>query len=1005
MPTQLPSQVTILPQYGTDPGEIIWKSNVPGDNPWARIGGGPTACFGVAGQAGFIRFYVDQTGEAKLYGNCIPNITVLHDLGNESLRWRKLWVEDIDMTGTLTGGFVTLTTVQTISGKKTFSAPSVSVDNYKDLTLHIQDSNNHPGITLKNSVARLASWYADEDNCLVIHAENDDIDPAFRITKNKYVFVNYDAGTPIKIGHHFNVYGNSNFEGHLYPYTTGTWDIGSDEQGRWHSINALYGHFHGPWRGGHSFNVEIRDTIGDHPGIIFQRYDAVDCGAIESTTDWAFKLYSKDAVDRFNIRQDGHIYTYGLAVVGEDPINFNADDFISIRMSVNNIKKARYSAGDTMCLAVQNRDDTFVFCADQYGKIYVGEPIDDYTQNQVQIHKAGLTIGFGAGMNGYPTGHAGYPAQILMKGYNNDYAITMDDGTGFASHYANCYYDGGANFKFGTSVGGASRFVIAPGSFSFQVSTTPASRGANIQFRSCIEIDNLGNVLIPGLVIEGSGMVTLTTTQTISGSKTFTGTTNLLTTHFIPENPLGGEGGQFSFDGAPGYSNIQVDSVQNYLRIWTFDGQEKIFEIRNHSGPSFHMNVFGNIYSPYTITGANLVQSLADIYATGNLRGMHVHLERNAYPSIWFHCDSDINGPTDWRIYGISNSALILRNRLAQDPFGFSQGGLLNIVSTTETWAINAIRGIAIGANSPHPISPGLYGSSGYATLDLSENAPRYCSISFHNTGRSVMMLYLDAGYNLHVGCNNTTPFSFCINNNVGTDIMIDMSSYGHITAKGNISGDVLVVNHKSTGNAGGGIEIKHHDQQRGVWTAGDGAAFSVQSYGVFRMVVLHDGKLLVNKTSDNGTGTYLQVQGGAYIAGALSVDNLLNVQGNGNTIIQSYTGNFRITSDGGFHSQYMNATNNYQLRGTEIINYNGQFLGSVSTAGTIASVGYINTSSGYQVNGVVKIDSQGVYRGSVQCYDNVFGTQFGIMGQYVGRTQYFNIGGQILNFVGGILV
>jgi hypothetical protein len=1014
MPTQLPSQVVILPQYGADPGEIIWKSNVPGDNPWARIGGGPTACFGVAGQAGLTRFYIDQTGEAKIYGNAIPNITVLHDLGSESLRWRKLWVDDIDMTGSLTGGFVTLTTDQTISGKKTFTAPSVPGfdGNYQNMTIHIQDSNNHPGITLKNgSGVRKATWYAGETDCFVVHAENDDPDPAFRIANDKAVFINKDAGTLGITGYFLHLEGNANIDGNIRPATHGIWSLGSEEDNRWKSVNSWYGTFHGPHRGGFALHVEIRDTTGDRPGIIFQQVGGVSCGAIVSTNDYAFALYSKDEANRLSVRQDGHIFTYGLnAGVSEDPINFNADDFISIRMSVNNIKKARWSAGDTMCLAVQNRDDTFEFCVDQYGKVYVGEPVDDYTQNSVQIHRTGLTLGIGAGMNGYPTGHAAYPAQILMKGYNGDYAITVDDGTAFVNHYVNCYYDGGANFKFGTSVGAASRFVIGPGSFNFQVSTTPASRGANIAFRDAIIISSDGNVIIPGLVSEVSGMVTLTTTQTISGTKTFN-TINLLTTHFIAENPLGGEGGQFSLDGAPGYSNIQMDSVQNYLRIWTFDGQDKTFEIRNHAGNSFHMNLYGNFFTPYTVTGGSLVQSQADMYAASNLRGMHVHLERNAYPSIWFHCDTDINGPTDWRIYAISNNALILRNRAGVDPFGFSQGGLLNINSSTETWALTTVRGIAVGANSPHGLPGSLGNGQGYATIDISENAPRFSSISFHNTGRSVMMMYLDNSYNLHVAVNNGTPFQFCINNPSNTDVMIVMDSGGNITNKGRVESDVLIVNHKSTVNAGGGVEIRHHDQQRGVWTAGDSAAFSVQSYSTFRLVVTHEGKLFVNKTFDDGLGTHLQVQGSASIHGFCKIDNLLQVGGNGQYYLMSYNSNFRIDQDGSFHGQYANLTSyitvgdSYRLRGTVVIDYYGQFTGSLNTQGTCYAASWHNTSTGYQVNGVTKIDSNGVYKGSVQCYDNVFGNQFGIMGQYVGRTQYFNIGGQILNFVGGILV
>ena len=90
--------------YATLDGLREWKTDIGFDNP---IGGSdpnyqiqwldsvtPALNYG---------FFLDPTLGLCLNASVIPLVNITGDLGNTSLRWRKLWVQDIDFSGTITG--------------------------------------------------------------------------------------------------------------------------------------------------------------------------------------------------------------------------------------------------------------------------------------------------------------------------------------------------------------------------------------------------------------------------------------------------------------------------------------------------------------------------------------------------------------------------------------------------------------------------------------------------------------------------------------------------------------------------------------------------------------------------------------------------------------------------------------------------------------------------------------------------------------------------------------
>lgn len=80
-----------------------------------------------------------------------------------------------------------------------------------------------------------------------------------------------------------------------------------------------------------------------------------------------------------------------------------------------------------------------------------------------------------------------------------------------------------------------------------------------------------------------------------------------------------------------------------------------------------------------------------------------------------------------------------------------------------------------------------------------------------------------------------------------------------------------LIIN-ESGGSLGTGISLKHGGTFDAAWQAGTSAAFDVVSNdaSTHRLIVLQTGPVLVARTSDNGSGAILQVQGGISFTGSM---------------------------------------------------------------------------------------------------------------------------------------
>lgn len=108
-----------------------------------------------------------------------------------------------------------------------------------------------------------------------------------------------------------------------------------------------------------------------------------------------------------------------------------------------------------------------------------------------------------------------------------------------------------------------------------------------------------------------------------------------------------------------------------------------------------------------------------------------------------------------------------------------------------------------------------------------------------------------------------------------------------------------LILNEVSGG--GGGITMKHGGTFDAAWQAGTGAAFDVLNSSSFHVfVMLHSGVGLVGRTSDNGTGTLFQIQGGLSIVGTINANG--NAGGSSTITIRNSagTGTCTITYSGG---------------------------------------------------------------------------------------------------------
>lgn len=75
-----------------------------------------------------------------------PNASDARDLGATSQRWKKLYVKDIDLSGTITGlptgNYVTTDTTQTITAAKTFSSNTVTIATGSDATTALKASGS-----------------------------------------------------------------------------------------------------------------------------------------------------------------------------------------------------------------------------------------------------------------------------------------------------------------------------------------------------------------------------------------------------------------------------------------------------------------------------------------------------------------------------------------------------------------------------------------------------------------------------------------------------------------------------------------------------------------------------------------------------------------------------------------------------------------------------------------------------------------------------------------------
>jgi hypothetical protein len=137
--------------------------------------------------------------------------------------------------------------------------------------------------------------------------------------------------------------------------------------------------------------------------------------------------------------------------------------------------------------------------------------------------------------------------------------------------------------------------------------------------------------------------------------------------------------------------------------------------------------------------------------------------------------------------------------------------------------------------------------------------------------------------------------------------------------------------------SAGSGISIFHNGVYDGAWQAGSTTSFDVVNNALSHsFVILQTGKTLVGRTSDNGTGALMQVEGGLSIAGSLVQSGVTRLDASGNLTVASCTG---CSTGGGTVTSVATA---FPVTG-----------GTFTTSGTIGCATCLTTAGNQTVTGV----------------------------------------------------